>query len=337
MLKQKIESIHYMRIIACLMVVLIHVSATPVTELPLNSLSQVIFVAINQLSKPAVPIFIFISGFLLHHIYGKTRLSLMTFYVKRLPNILNPYLAWSFVYYLLYVILGQFPLSPSFLISGLIWGTFTYHLYFMVIIIQMYLLYPLIHWLTNRLGALSVFILLLILQLLLIKMPFGYRDRIFITYLCYFNFGVLLRTCYDKIHFEKIQPFFSFILYLFIGMLNMALFYNLKNSWIQISIHLYSLAYVLLSLSAILLLFLMVESAMNRTNKMPLDSTVLATLSAATQNIYYAHPLFIMFAKFLLIDLLILPTSIYAPLALLFILVTLVPIAYYIESSRVKQ
>ena len=159
MARKQYMSIHFMRIMACLMVILIHISATPVVSLTPNSLAQAFFVGINQIAKPAVPIFIFISGFLLHNIYRGKPLSFFAYWLKRLPKLIIPYVLWSLGYYLIYMKLGYYPLDFNFVLKGLLLGTFIYHLYFMVIIIQFYVLYPVLHYMATKFGENLTFLL----------------------------------------------------------------------------------------------------------------------------------------------------------------------------------
>lgn len=338
MTKKNYTSIHYMRIVACLMVIAIHITAAPVVTLDKNSIIQLFFLFINQVSKPAVPIFIFISGFLLHHIYANKSIHLFTYYKKRLPALIFPYIVWSLGYYLLYVKLGYYPLNIKFALTGLMWGTFIYHLYFMIIIIQMYILYPLLKMCGNRWGEIKLFIGVLVIQLLLIKVPFEHRDRIFITYLSYFTFGILLQSLYSKINFKSLSYGIMLCLFILFGILNTSVFLVHQNGWFEIASIWDSLIYVDLSLSAILVLFVGLESFDQRH---PLKSTrhvhILTRSSSSTQFIYYAHPLFILLSEYFMDQLGVISISLRALSAFMMILLLLIPLGYKLESWKTKS
>ncbi|OJV66833.1 MAG: hypothetical protein BGO41_05295 [Clostridiales bacterium 38-18] len=342
MTRKNFNTIHYMRIMACLFVVLIHVTATPVVALSPNSAQQYLFLFINQLSKPAVPIFLFISGFLLHHIYSDKKIQLLHFYKKRLPKLVGPYILWSIGYYLIYVKLGYYPINLRFIIDGLLWGSFIYHLYFMVILIQLYILYPLFHYINSKLGTTKLFVILLAIQLLLIKVPFEHRDRIFITYLSYFAFGMLLRDWYSKIAFEQIPPVLSGAFFGLIGILNALVYLNYQNGWFNLPSIVSSLIYVDLSLSAILVLFVFFESLDRHMTVNAISirefklERRLSLYSESTEFIYYAHPLVIIGSEYILNRIGILSISVRAIINFSMILILLIPMSLWLNSRKGK-
>lgn len=138
-----------LRVIATLAVVAIHVSAAYVTT------SSGAF-AINQVVRFAVPLFLIISGFLLCYtdLIRPSADTLSLYFSKRISRVLWPYCIWTIVYYLvngyLQGNLQHMTLSPVPVIQHLFAGTANYHLYFMVIIVQFYLLYPGLRWLMLR-------------------------------------------------------------------------------------------------------------------------------------------------------------------------------------------
>jgi len=332
MARKQYMSIHFMRIMACLMVVLIHITATPVVSLMQNSSAQAFFVLINQIAKPAVPIFIFISGFLLHSIYRGKPLSPLEYWKKRLPKLIVPYVLWSLGYYFIYMKMGFYPLDARFILNGLLFGTFIYHLYFMVIIIQFYILYPLLHYIAAKIGEKLTFLGILTLQLALITVPFEWRDRLFITYFSYFGLGLLLSVNLPQL--KKIcKPYWlHFMAFLFVGGLNTCLFFNGQNGWFPLPSFMNSFFYVLFSAASILTLLFGFEGLTDHiaTRKILSDQMRgrIRRLGDATQLIYYAHPLFIMASEFMMQQLGIQSISLRAFSALLTILAVLFPAAY---------
>lgn len=146
--KPNIIEIHIVRAIAIVAVVLIHVTAGPRVELPWGTLSAPFYFASNVLSMFAVPLFLMLSGLVLFYRYHDD-FSLgqaIAFYKKRLKFIVIPYLIWSAIYYGYNKIAYGQPLDfdPMQFLKLLLWGDASYHLYFMAIIIQLYIVFPLL-------------------------------------------------------------------------------------------------------------------------------------------------------------------------------------------------
>ncbi len=328
MARKQYMSIHFMRIIACLMVILIHITATPVVSLSPNSFAQLFFVLVNQIAKPAVPIFIFISGFLLHSIYRGKSLSPLVYWKKRLPKLVFPYVLWSLGYYFIYMKMGYYPLEINFILKGLLLGTFIYHLYFMVIIIQFYIIYPLLHAVATMFGETRTFLAIVIIQISLIAVPFEWRDRLFITYFSYFGLGIFMSVYLPKLVNLCRHYVLHFTFFLSVGGFNTLLFYNGLNNWVQFPSIVNSLFYVLFSVTSILALLLGFEGLSTRLALKDQVRMRIGKLGDATQLIYYAHPLFIMASEYAMNRLGVLSISLRALSALLAVLLVLVPAAY---------
>jgi len=96
-----------------------------------------ISVLVNQWARFSVPLFLYLSAY---GLLQSTSLGYLAFLKKRLPTILIPYLFFSAI-----------PLGIDFhnqtansVITKLMTGTADYHLYFLVILAQCYLLFPLL-------------------------------------------------------------------------------------------------------------------------------------------------------------------------------------------------
>jgi peptidoglycan/LPS O-acetylase OafA/YrhL len=165
-MKRRLQELDMLRVIATFTVISIHVTAAYVLVSPTGYLA-------NQLGRFAVPLFIIMSGFLLQYadLNGTTKLSPKAFFQKRFDRILWPYLLWSLFYVAFTGILShEFLATAKALPSHLLWGTGYYHLYFVIIMIQLYLLFP---WLGRLLARhprrllLTSFILTFACQLVL--------------------------------------------------------------------------------------------------------------------------------------------------------------------------
>jgi len=337
MAKKNFLQIHYLRIMACLMVILIHISATPVVSLSLNSPTQLFFIFMNHISKPAVPIFIFISGFLLHNIYKNQKIQLITYYKKRLPKLLLPYVLWCTVYYALYAYFGYYPKNLIFFLKGVLQGTFIYHLYFMVIIIQFYFLYPIFQLISKKINESKLLIFSLIIQLSVILVIFPMKDRLFITYLSYFVLGMWVNTKAES--FTRISQSYKtwFLAFTIVGAFSAFLYWNDLNQMLPFSLLFVSIAYVICSLLAIVALYMSMEGFSQRHKCLPVTEKKIAKLSGATQFIYFAHPLFIIASDLILTKIGFLSISLRAVIAFMTILVFLVPFAYLIQDNKIRR
>ncbi|HOI12332.1 MAG TPA: acyltransferase [Methanoculleus sp.] len=147
----------YLRGFAALAVIAVHVSMN-FTLIPGVTLLALANVFVYVVTHFAVPVFIFISGWVLAARYSGDY-SLREFYRRRAWRILPPYLFFTALY-LLVAVEGTFEFagvpSPERVTEALLLGTGAYHLWFFALIIQLYLLFPLIvrgYDLFDRFGA----------------------------------------------------------------------------------------------------------------------------------------------------------------------------------------
>jgi surface polysaccharide O-acyltransferase-like enzyme len=161
-----IREIEYLRGFAVLAVIAVHISMN-FTRIPVVNPLALLDVFIYITAHFAVPVFIFISGWVLALRYSGAY-SVPAYYRRRARTVLPPYLFFSALY-LLVVVEGAIGLAgvPALdaVAGALLMGTAAYHLWFFVVIIQLYLLYPLIargYDLFDRAGA-ALFLLLALL------------------------------------------------------------------------------------------------------------------------------------------------------------------------------
>lgn len=137
----RIREIDYMKGLAILGVIGIHASINFTPLEPMGPLAWFL-VNVGFFLQFAVPLFIFLSGFLLSLRYGG-EYSMGQFYVKRAYSILPQYLFFSLLFLagknLLYG-----PVTAMQAIFSLLTASSSYHLWFIAVIAELYLLYPLI-------------------------------------------------------------------------------------------------------------------------------------------------------------------------------------------------
>ncbi len=200
-MNKRLQEFDYIRAAAALAVIAIHVTA--------SYMDFTLAYLWNHAVRFAVPLFIIISGFLLYYTdrYAAV-LPARAFYKKRLDRILWPYFIWTLLYSLLnaYFLSLKSPLLfLSTLGKDLLWGTGYYHLWFLPIILQLYILYPLLRrWMEKDprallLGSLTISLaaqsLIYLYMLHIISLPAQYSlfyVRAFPVWLFYFVFGMFV-------------------------------------------------------------------------------------------------------------------------------------------------
>ncbi|MGE5395972.1 MAG: acyltransferase [Chitinophagales bacterium] len=97
-----------------------------------------------NITKFAVPAFVFVSGLVMVYRYYP-RASYGPFLIKRFKDVAVPYVLWTLIYivYFSYISTGKLTVGWWESLYKLITGTGCYHLWFIVLIIQFYLLLPL--------------------------------------------------------------------------------------------------------------------------------------------------------------------------------------------------
>nr|WP_303715020.1 acyltransferase [Methanoculleus marisnigri] len=165
------REVEYLRGFAALAVIAVHVSMN-YTRIPGVNLLALLDVFVYIAAHFAVPVFIFISGWVLAARYVDDY-PIANLYRRRARTILLPYLFFTALY-LLVAVEGTFGFAgvptPDAVAKALLLGTAAYNLWFFVLIIQLYLLYPLIvrgyDWFNRSGAALYLLLSLLFFQVL---------------------------------------------------------------------------------------------------------------------------------------------------------------------------
>lgn len=204
------SEINYLRGFAILAVISIHVSAY-YTQMPSINALTIFYILIGSFSGFAVPAFIFISGFVLYNKY-RTINSSIEFYRKRFSIMIPQYVIIStlhliLVFFAAKVIDHTVDFSPYAIILKYATGKAFYHLWFFVLIIQLYILYPYILdlYTTSKIKNQTIHVLLTTSVLVIVYRSFlesiTYIGNIllFCGYLFFFIFGMYVRDYYNLI------------------------------------------------------------------------------------------------------------------------------------------
>jgi peptidoglycan/LPS O-acetylase OafA/YrhL len=151
----------WLRALACINVIIIHVGASPLyyltndpnTLAQYGSLTQLEYLIAIMFTRFSVPAFVFLTGFTLAWKYGRSqeRFSFWSFIRHRFMVVFTPYAIWSVVYtaFSFFIMesgsvaqVGWGDLIGRF-VHELLVGDALYHMYFVLIILQMYLIAPL--------------------------------------------------------------------------------------------------------------------------------------------------------------------------------------------------
>ncbi|MDZ7272131.1 MAG: acyltransferase [candidate division KSB1 bacterium] len=202
---------------AMLAVVAIHTTAEFAW---LDGLSALVVtnIVLDVFFQYAVPLFVLISGFVLARRYGRVE-SPVAFYVRRARAILPPYVVFSLLYVLFSALRG-ISVTLGDVVFRLLTATSYYHLWFIAIIVQFYILYPVILGIYRRFRArdrVTVFLIVAllgqlswnVLKLVFLDGPGGGQvvygvtaeqllDRVFVSHVFYFALGIHLGQPFES-------------------------------------------------------------------------------------------------------------------------------------------
>lgn len=200
--KDKLYELDYMRFIACLAVMIVHITATAMgaNGYITGSFPHIVILIINRSFKFTTPIFIFLSGVTSFYSYRKKEFKYFPFIVKRLEKVLVAYFIWCIIYYEVYIRLGYYTRDISFFIEHVRLGKMSYHLYFVIIITQMYIVGPAFYkLLKNSDKKIAILIVSAIITVLCAEyIRYENSDRLFLKYMFFYMLGIYVTLEYDK-------------------------------------------------------------------------------------------------------------------------------------------
>jgi len=205
--KRRME-ISGLNVLFCLLVIFIHIISYPVSAFPVNTLRYNLVMLPWRLSSFVVQGFILLSGVKVF-LNGKDKLTFGAYFKARISGVIVPYAVCFLIYYLCFMRVYAYPLEVGFILKHFLLGSLVCHLYFIPIIFQFDLLFPVWKRVVNRCSPMLVIpFAILASQLLEGYLPqmietafegckFPYNDRIFTTYLSYWLIGCYIGKYYD--------------------------------------------------------------------------------------------------------------------------------------------
>jgi peptidoglycan/LPS O-acetylase OafA/YrhL len=316
-----------------LAVIMIHATSESIGKINKESLYYPLYNGLNTFSSFAVPTFIFLSGLVMFYTYYDkplTRSELLGFYKKRLVYILLPYVAVSTFYFALRMaittntsLLAGLKLFVGQLLTG---GAYT-HLYYMFIMIQFYLLFPLLLSLAKRKGVAPHLIWIgivlqwgyvylnseVIVHLENIPNIFHKKGSLFPTYLAFYLLGATVGIYYTRLEkwFVAVKsPLFSlkscvtyifYVLWLSSGLFYAYLYYlgRAHNEWTSSKV--YELMWFIFSMLSSVVILHLSYWIMARMGRRSVNALI--HLGVASLGVYFVHPAVLLFYRKVVVDL----------------------------------
>lgn len=327
--RPQINEIYIVRALAILGVILVHVSSIPLGELDSSSVTYAVANFFNIFTKFGTTTFIFLSAFVLFYSYYQRPMNgalLKQFYKRRFVYIIIPYLLFSVVYYIITIYYSygetwtgfmQYASIRSF-IKAVVYGKAFYHLYFVFISIQFYLLFPLLLWLFQRFVPLAKYLIWigLLLYWTFDLMNYYYfqladKSNLAITYIAFYLTGAYFGIFYEKVHhwllitWNKVSAkhwvswFILWILWIGISLYHVHVLYNARVHLTSTHPLLYDAIWLIHGLTAAIVLLQISGLIMRRFPAQIVNSFI--HLGSVSFGIYIIHPV-ILFYYFRLIN-----------------------------------
>lgn len=195
-MKRKNE-LSLLNIIFCLLVIFIHIASAPIAGLSKESWQYGVLFVPWRLSSFVVQGFIFLSG--LKMFLKDDNESYKKYYATRFNKVVVPYIFAVVLFYGYFLDRGYFGFNAKELLGHMLFGDLVAHFYFVIAIVQFYLLKPLWKIVTEKVSpgiGITVSVVLMILSKYIFA-DFVNNDRFFTTYIAYWIMGCYAGKYYD--------------------------------------------------------------------------------------------------------------------------------------------
>lgn len=163
--KERIESLKYMRVVAMLLVVLIHTTAVAISNIDPESPAYFLYLILNRFTRFEGAVFVCLSGIVLFYNYADRPFTMSTwksFYRKRFLYIIFPYIIWSLFYEVFSYTMGTRTYEGfTTIITNLLLGNSFYQLYFILILVQLYFLLPIFIYFVKKWAFVKKYLFLI--------------------------------------------------------------------------------------------------------------------------------------------------------------------------------
>ena len=162
--RENILYLDVLRITAIYLVILLHALNPWLTAQEIyNTLIWKAALLISPIDRMGVPLFFMLSGYLI--LSDPRTLDIASFYKRRLPRILIPFLVWNIIYYVVYTVIGGEGLSVVVFLKEILKQNIKYHFWYIYTLVGMYVFAPflkrMIDGCTKKQSMLLLFLILL--------------------------------------------------------------------------------------------------------------------------------------------------------------------------------
>lgn len=191
------NELSFMNIVFCMLVIFIHISSAPISGLSKDSWQYGVFFVPWRLSAFVVQGFIFLSG--LKMFLKPDNEPYKMYFLSRFNKVVVPYIFAVFIFYIYFLDRHYFAYNTQDLLGYIIKGDLVAHFYFVIAIVQFYLLKPLWKLVVDKVSY-KIAIPVSVVLMFLLKYSFSdfaYNDRLFTTYLVYWIIGCYVGKYYN--------------------------------------------------------------------------------------------------------------------------------------------
>lgn len=207
-MKKEISSIYYVRIMAMLMVVLVHTTAQIFHLFEPHTVQHQAYHFLNRIIRVESSLFIMLVGIVFFYNYRTRELTkdvFKSYWKKRVSYILIPYIVWSIFYEFFNVHLGARTFDFAEAWDRLLNGKSHYQLWFIYLIVQFYLVFPLILVIVRRSAFLQKhfwligFLVEFVFYVVNLKFRLVETPHFFLNYFAAFSLGAWIGLHYETV------------------------------------------------------------------------------------------------------------------------------------------
>ena len=211
MAKKNISVITVLESFLCAFVVFIHIASEGISNARVGGLFWSALFVCTKLVSFVVPAFIFSSAFKMAVKYKDKKISYLKFIWDRIRRIYIPYLGWVLIFYLFFVYRMQyFAFDLPELLRYMLNGTLVAHFYFIIIIMQFYILMPLLLWCYKKMNPALALVLAFAISLavrLLNQYHTEYFTLLDAPSICFFYLVFWTMGSYAALYYNRFAAF----------------------------------------------------------------------------------------------------------------------------------
>lgn len=217
-----------LNVLFCLTVIFIHVISSVMVLFQPGTVEYNVLMIPWRLSTFVVQGFIMLAGLKIF-LNGKDKLPFHRYITRRFLAIIVPYTLCYAIYYVYYVVVYDYVFDIKFMLELYLVGGLACHMYFIPLIFQFDLLFPLWKRVVNKFSPVIIlpvallgtaFCEVYLPQLMYTFFPsfnFMYNDRLFTTYLIYWLMGCYIGKYYDAFC-DMLKKNFGILTVIYLGL-----------------------------------------------------------------------------------------------------------------------